>query len=332
VAATELGLLAGADRVEGTLFGNGERTGNVDIVTLALNLYTQGVDPGLDLHDINLIQGTHERCTLMSIPPRHPYAGDLVFTAFSGSHQDAIKKGMDQQDSTPGAHWEVPYLPIDPQDIGRTYEAIIRINSQSGKGGVAYIMDTDWGFELPKEMRKEFGQIVNEIADATGEEISSQEILAAFQHEYLDQTSPLGLDTFVSRPAVSSNGTGHSGTRPTVVECEAGLRIGADLLEIRGHGNGPIDAFVDALRLIGLGEFDVTSYAEHSLGKGANATAVSYIQIEMPRGFSCFGAALDTDIEVASIKAVLSAVNRAIGREELSPQPVDADRVAISRS
>jgi 2-isopropylmalate synthase len=309
VAATELGMLAGAERVEGTLFGNGERTGNVDIVTVALNLYTQGIDPKLDLNDIDAIRRVHERCTLMSVPPRHPYAGELVFTAFSGSHQDAIKKGMDQQESTPDALWEVPYLPIDPQDIGRTYEAIIRINSQSGKGGVAYIMDAEWGFELPKEMRREFGKIINELADATGVEISSEAILAAFQREYLDRTTPIALETFLARPVGVRNG--HA-----VVECQARVKIEGRSTDIQGQGNGPIDAFVSALRRTGLGSFDVTSYAEHSLGKGASATAASYIQIETSKGFNCYGAAVDTDIEVASIKAILSAVNRAVSVEK----------------
>jgi 2-isopropylmalate synthase len=301
VAATELGLLAGAERVEGTLFGNGERTGNVDIVTVALNLYTQGVDPGLDLHDIEAIRRVHERCTLMGVPPRHPYAGELVFTAFSGSHQDAIKKGMEQQDQSPGALWQVPYLPIDPRDIGRTYEAIIRINSQSGKGGVAYVMSAEWGFDLPKAMHPEFGRVINQLADASGEEISSEEIKEAFEREYLRQDDPIRLESFHAR---DQEGGG--------VECVARLAINAKPCEVHGHGNGPIDAFVFALNAAGIVEFDVASYAEHSLGHGADATAVAYVQIEVPGGFTCFGAGIDTDIEQASVRATVSALDRAL--------------------
>jgi len=302
VAATELGLLAGAERVEGTLFGNGERTGNVDLVTVALNLYTQGIDSGLDLHDIEAIRRVHERCTLMDVPPRHPYAGELVFTAFSGSHQDAIKKGMEQQDRTPDALWQVPYLPIDPRDIGRNYEAIIRINSQSGKGGVAYVMSAEWGFDLPKAMHPEFGRAINQLADASGEEISSEEIREAFEREYLRRDEPIGIESFHARD--QDDGAG--------VECVAHLTINGMPREVHGHGNGPIDAFVFALNAAGIVEFDVASYAEHSLGHGADATAVAYVQIEAPGGFTCFGAGIDTDIEQASIRATVSALDRAL--------------------
>ena len=306
VASTELGLLAGAERVEGTLFGNGERTGNVDIVTLALNMYSQGVDPGLDLHDINAIRAVYERSTLMGVPPRHPYAGELVFTAFSGSHQDAIKKGMDQQDPSPGALWAVPYLPLDPQDIGRTYEAIIRINSQSGKGGVAYLLGTDWGFHLPKDMQRELGKVVNDLADERGIEIASEEVFQVFQNEYLDRTSPLNVSHFRVRDA--SYDTGASS-----VECTALLTIDGRPLELSGQGNGPIAAFVDALNGIGL-EFDVSSYAEHSLGGGAGARAVAYVELALPEDRICFGAAVDTNIEQASIAAVIGGLNRAVER------------------
>lgn len=322
VAATELGLLAGAERVEGTLFGNGERTGNADLVTLALNLYTQGIDPGLDLHDIEAIRRVCERCTLMTVPPRHPYAGELVFTAFSGSHQDAIKKGMDRQDPSPDALWEVPYLPLDPQDIGRTYEAIIRINSQSGKGGVAYVLGADWGFQLPKEMQRELGKIVNDLADARGVEIPSEEIFQVFQHEYLDRTSPLAVEDFHVEAARHYDGQ-------SFVECVAVLTIGEVRREIGGRGNGPIAALVDALNQIGL-EFNVTSYAEHSLGYGATARAVAYVQIDLPSGDTCFGAAVDTDIEQASIMAVASAVNRAIAKGQMQvPAALSSSPVTV---
>jgi 2-isopropylmalate synthase len=310
IAATELGLLAGGERVEGTLFGNGERTGNADLVTLALNLYTQGIDPGLNLDDLDAIRRIYEHCTLMSIHPRHPYAGELVFTAFSGSHQDAIKKGMDQRDRAADALWEVPYLPLDPRDIGRTYEAIIRINSQSGKGGVAYVLGADWGFQLPREMQRELGKIVNNLADTRGVEIASDEIFQIFQGEYLERTAPLMVEDFRVEAAAHHDGE-------SSVECVAVLSIDGSRREIRGHGNGPIDGFVDSLRRIGL-ELDVISFAEHSLGHGAGAHAVAYVQIELPSGDALFGAAVDTDIEQASIVAVVSAVNRAIGSGKMA--------------
>ena len=310
VAATELGLLAGADRVEGTLFGNGERTGNVDIVTLALNMYSQGIEPELDLHDINAIRTVYERCTLMGVPPRHPYAGELVFTAFSGSHQDAIKKGMDQQDPTPGALWEVPYLPLDPQDIGRTYEAIIRINSQSGKGGVAYLLGTDWGFQLPKEMQRELGKIVNDLADERGIEIASEEVFQVFQSEYLDRTVPLNVSHFRIRTSDFESET-------SSVDCTATLSVDGRPIEISGRGNGPIAALVDALNQFGI-EFDVSSYAEHSLGGGAGARAVAYVALALPDDRISFGAAVDTNIEQASISAVISGLNRAIERGQVA--------------
>ncbi len=308
VAATELGLLAGADRVEGTLFGNGERTGNVDIVTLALNMYTQGIDPKLEFSDINAVRAVYERCTRMEVPPRQPYAGELVFTAFSGSHQDAINKGMSAQDPEPGALWQVPYLPIDPKDIGRTYEAIIRINSQSGKGGVAYVMENEFGFQLPKAMRIEFGKIINTIADASGEEIPSAQILQAFEDEYLRRTEPLALETFRTERITDSLGN-------EVVGCTASVNVRGSSREVHGQGNGPIDAFVRALNEAEIAHFKILSYAEHSLGQGAGARAVAYIQIQMQEEKTFFGAGIETSIEIASIKAVLSALNRAILHE-----------------
>lgn len=305
VAATELGLLAGAERVEGTLFGNGERTGNVDLVTVALNMYMQGIDSGLDLSDIDAIRAVYERCTRMEVPVRQPYAGELVFTAFSGSHQDAINKGMAAQNRTPDAAWQVPYLPIDPKDIGRSYEAIIRINSQSGKGGVAYVMETEFGFQLPKDMRVEFSKIINAIADECGKEISGAQLFQTFAQEYLEQTEPLMLETFHSEPFPGSHST-------ESVACTARLSIDGISREVRARGNGPIDAFTRALNQEQIANFTVLSYAEHALGQGAEAQAVAYIQIQVAAGQRFFGAAIDTNIELASMKALLSALNRSL--------------------
>ncbi|GAC1468885.1 MAG: hypothetical protein PVSMB5_14450 [Ktedonobacteraceae bacterium] len=302
VASTELGLLAGAGRVEGTLFGNGERTGNVDIVTLALNMYTQGVDPQLDFSQLDAVRKIYEKCTRLEVPIRQPYAGELVFTAFSGSHQDAINKGMTAQDSVAEALWQVPYLPIDPKDIGRSYEAIIRINSQSGKGGVAYLMETEFGFQLPKAMHIEFGKVVKTIADRRGEEILITELFEAFKQEYLLRTSPLQFESFSSRTLLHDDSE--------TLECVARVLVNGVPRELRARGNGPIDAFVQALNQSGLAAFKVLSYAEHSLGQGSETQAVAYIQIQTTHGETFFGAAIDTNIEHASIKAILSAVNR----------------------
>jgi 2-isopropylmalate synthase len=298
VAATELALLAGADRVEGTLFGNGERTGNLDVVVVALNLYTHGIHPGLDFSNINEIREVYERCTRLEVPPRQPYAGELVFTAFSGSHQDAIKKSWAVQ--KPGALWDVIYIPIDPADLGRSYKAIIRINSQSGKGGVAYVLEHEFGFTLPKLMHREIGKIINDLADATGRELTPAEIHGAFQREYLAHTSPLTLEHFKTTE------------RDSAVKCEARLVYHGQPQKLSADGNGPIDAFVRALGATTLPKFEVLSYSEHSLGKGAEARAVSYIQIKLERGRSLFGAGIDTNIELASIKAIVSALNRAL--------------------
>jgi 2-isopropylmalate synthase len=300
VAATELALLAGADRVEGTLFGNGERTGNLDVVTVALNLHTHGIETGLDFSNLMHIREVYERCTRMEVPPRQPYAGDLVFTAFSGSHQDAIKKSWPHQ--KPGRPWDVIYIPIDPADLGRTYKAIIRINSQSGKGGVAYILETEFGYQLPKLMHKEIGKIVNDLADREGKELAPAEILAAFQREYLEQpAAPVALRAFR---------TTERGER---VSCEAALTVRGDEVSLTGQGNGPIDAFMRGLVATGrVPACDVQSYNEHSLGGGAEARAVSYIQLKFADGRSLFGAGVDTNIEVASIRAIVSALNRAL--------------------
>ena len=298
VAATELGLLAGADRVEGTLFGNGERTGNLDIVTAAMNLYTHGIHPGLDFSDLNSIRDVYERCTRMEVPPRQPYAGELVFTAFSGSHQDAIKKSWAAQ--TPGQPWDVLYIPIDPADVGRTYKAIIRINAQSGKGGVAFVMEKEFGYELPKAMHKEFGRVINDLADQRKNEITPQEVHEAFLREYIAREQPVKLEHF------------RTTERDSQVKCEASIRFDGRHHKFTGAGNGPIDAFVNGLRSAGVPAFELLSYSEHSLGKGAEARAVAYIQVKSARGITYFGAGIDTNIELASIKALVSAVNRSL--------------------
>ncbi len=297
VAATELALLAGADRVEGTLFGNGERTGNLDLVIVALNLCTQGIDPQLDLGNINATREVYERCTRMEVHPRHPYAGELVFTAFSGSHQDAIKKSWEQQ--KPGTPWDVLYIPVDPADIGRNYKAIIRINSQSGKGGVAYILEQEFGYQLPKLMHKEIGRLVNDIADRKGTELTAAEIHDVFRVEYLDRTTPVHLQHF------------RTTERDNDVKCEAVLTIDGEKNTLTARGNGPIDAFVRALAGTALPKFELLNYAEHSIGAGADTLAAAYIQIKAAHGRTFFGAGVDTNIELASIKALVSAVNRA---------------------
>lgn len=311
VAATELGLLAGAQRVEGTLFGNGERTGNVDIVTLALNLYTQGVDPKLDFSDINAVRAIYERCTRMEVHPRHPYAGDLVFTAFSGSHQDAINKGMAAQDPMPSALWQVPYLPIDPKDIGRSYEAIIRINAQSGKGGVAYVLETEYGIQMPKAMQVEFGKVINDIADQYGAELTPAQIHQAFQQTYLEQQTPFRLEAFRTLMH-DDQSSQNADASPSAVTCVARVLVDGAPHEVSAVGNGPINAFVNAMKEELVADFNILSYAEHSLGEGSRAEAIAYIQIRTPSGETFFGAATDTNIERASIKAVVGALNRAI--------------------
>ena len=300
VAATELGLLAGADRVEGTLFGNGERTGNLDIVTVALNLYMHGIHPGLDFADLNRLRQVYERCTGMTVPPRHPYAGELVFTAFSGSHQDAIKKGLAEWEQHRGQqHWDVPYLTIDPGDIGREYREVIRVNSQSGKGGVAYLLESEFGIDLPKDMQREFGPLANDAVDALGREVSGSELRAMFWKEYVERTTPWSLVHF------------HADGVDGVFRCRASLRHHGQDLSVTGEGNGPIAAFVAALAAGGAPPFTISAYREHDLGSGSDASAIAYIQIRLPDGLTRWGAAVDTNIELASMKAVLSALNRA---------------------
>lgn len=305
VAATELALMAGGERVEGTLFGNGERTGNVDIVTVALNMFTQGVNPGLDLSDMNHLVDVYERVCRLPIHPRHPYAGELVYTAFSGSHQDAINKGMTAYEIADSGMWEVPYLPIDPSDVGRTYESIIRINSQSGKGGVAYIMDKEFGFKMPKKMHPEFGAIIQQLTDKEGRELQAGEIYKAFENSYISDPTPYSLKGFnvIKRHIDDSE-------KLSSALIEAEVRVGDQVRTISGQGNGPLDAFCSAMKNDIAGEFKLCSYHEHALNGGSAARAAAYIEIEKPEGTHTWGVGIDTDIIVASIKAVLSALNR----------------------
>jgi 2-isopropylmalate synthase len=299
VAATELGLLAGADRVEGTLFGNGERTGNLDLVTVALNLYMQGIDPKLDFTDLNALREVYERCTGMTVPPRQPYAGELVFTAFSGSHQDAIKKGLGEWARSGGAQlWDVPYLTIDPTDIGREYREVIRVNSQSGKGGVAYLLESQFGIDLPKEMQREFGPIANDEVDRLGREVSAAELKMMFWREYIEITAPWQLEGFQTE---SQDGT---------VRCRARLLRDGQPLELRGQGNGPLAALVHGFTSLGVPRVEIAHYSEHALGEGEEAAAIAYIQLKQQDGRSRWGAGVDTNIELASVRAVLSALNR----------------------
>ncbi|KFC75167.1 2-isopropylmalate synthase [Massilia sp. LC238] len=293
VAAAELAVMAGADRVEGCLFGNGERTGNVDLVTLAMNLYTQGIDPGLDFSDIDAVRQLVEECNQLPVHPRHPYAGDLVFTAFSGSHQDAIKKGFAVQKAD--AIWEVPYLPIDPADLGRSYDAVIRVNSQSGKGGMAYLLQQEYGLELPRRLQIEFSRAVQRMADATGREVAAADIHALFAREYLEQETPYAY-------------AAHRMTEDSA----HGVEIALDLTRhhapqaMQGKGNGPIDAFVNALGL----DIRVMDYHEHAIGHGADARAACYVELRVGSGQTLFGVGIDSNIVTASFRAVLSAVNR----------------------
>ncbi len=299
LAASEFAVMAGAERVEGTLFGNGERTGNLDLITMALNLFSQGVDPELDFSDIDKISRIYSECVRMDIHPRHPYAGELVYSAFSGSHQDAINKGMAARIKSKNSLWEVPYLPVDPGDVGRTYRSIIRINSQSGKGGVAYVMEKEFGFELPVAMRSEFGRIIQKIADEKGKELSPEDIRNAFEENYLKINSPYRLnDVKISMDAGGK----------TLIE--ANINVNSEKIEIKGEGNGPIDAFAAAIKALEDANFTLKTYDEHAIGKGSDSTAVAYISLEIPGGRSFFGAGLDPNTSIASIKALLSALNR----------------------
>ncbi len=305
VAAAELALMAGADRVEGTLFGNGERTGNVDIVTMALNLFTQGVDPGLDLRDVDAIKGVAEYCTQLPVHQRHPYVGELVYTAFSGSHQDAIKKGFEAQEARNDPVFQVPYLPIDPKDVGRTYEAVIRINSQSGKGGLAYILRADHGLDLPRALQIEFSKIAQAQMDRDGKELASADVWALFDRTYLLSQAPLTLTSQMSAP------TGRDSRDLTAVL----RRPDGSTLTVACAGNGPIDAFVDALKRAFGVEFSFLDFHEHAVGRGASATAACYVELQDARGDIIHGVGIDPSIVTASLKAVLSGVLRLLARE-----------------
>jgi 2-isopropylmalate synthase len=299
VAATELALLAGADRVEGTLLSNGERTGNVDIITLALNMTTQGVDSKLNFSDINEVLDVVERCTEMDTHARHPYVGELVYTAFSGSHQDAINKGLAYQKSKDDEFWEVPYLPIDPIDVGRSYESVIRINSQSGKGGVAYILEKNYGYSLPKSMHPEIGKIVQAVTDEKGKVLSSAEILDIFNDTYFNAT---GHISFVHVTLSSKDG---------ISNCELTYRYNGKEIIASGEGNGPIDACKNALMKEYQNKFTINSYSEHSCGDTSEAKAVAYIEIQTKETLSCYGVGSDNNIATASLKAMFCALNRA---------------------
>jgi len=310
VAATELGLLAGANRVEGTLFGNGERTGNVDIVTLALNLFTQGIDSKLDFSDIYEVMRTVEHCNQLPVHPRHPYAGELVFTAFSGSHQDAIKKGFAAMRKSNSPVWEVPYLPIDPADLGRTYEAVIRVNSQSGKGGVAFILERDHGLELPRRMQMEFSKVVQQISEETGKEVDSVTIKTAFDDTFLQVQEPL---SFLSHSSVQDPGN------DSLRALTATVLLNGKECEISGQGNGPIDAFVQAIKTELDVDFRVVDYHQHATGVGADAQSACYFEIQAGKGATRYGAALNSNIVSASLMAVCSAFNRAVADKLLAP-------------
>jgi len=304
VAATELAMMAGGERVEGTLFGNGERTGNVDIITLALNMFTQGIDPELDFEDMNRLIDVYEKVCRMDIHQRQPYAGELVYTAFSGSHQDAINKGMSKHKESDTNLWEVPYLPIDPADVGRTYEEVIRINSQSGKGGVAYIME-EFGFKMPKSMHPEFGAIIQRVTDREGRELLHDEIFNAFTEEYLIPAMPYEIQSFhVHKRHVAAS------EDDSFADVDATLLINGEEKTIAASGNGPLDAFCSALKADVTGDFRLRNYHEHALNSGSSAKAAAYIEIEYPDGTVKWGVAVDTDIIIASVKAVLSSLNR----------------------
>ena len=301
VAAAEFGLMAGADRVEGTLFGNGERTGNVDVINIAMNMYSQGVDPMLDISDINDIRRVAEYCNQLPVHPRHPYVGDLVYTAFSGSHQDAIKKGFDALKHSDEGVFEVPYIPIDPFDVGRTYEDVVRVNSQSGKGGVSYLLKTENQFDLPRRMQIEFTRSIQRITDATGKEITAQQIFNEFSAQYLDLDYPFLLHGYES----AQNAEGRDRTLLTARMTNSGEQI-----IVQGEGSGSLDAFVQGLRIALRYDLRVLDYHEHSKGSGVDATAVAYVEMAID-GKELWGCGLHTDITRASMRAIISAINRA---------------------
>ena len=298
-AAAELALMAGADRVEGCLFGNGERTGNLDLVNVALNLYTQGVDPGLDFSDIDEVRRCVEHCNQIAVHERHPYAGDLVYTSFSGSHQDAIRKAFAaRRDSD---IWEMPYLPIDPKDLGRSYDAVIRVNSQSGKGGIAYLLESEYGLELPRRLQIEFSQVVQKVMDANGKELSAADIWAIFQREYATHDR---MRAQVAHPVVTEQPDGSSRLRADVTLATREFRV-------EGAGTGPIDAFVAGLAAHTGTPLRVLGYHEHSIGSGADARAVAYVELRVAEAQTLFGVGIDTNIVSASLKAIVSGLARA---------------------
>jgi 2-isopropylmalate synthase len=299
VAAAELGVMAGADRVEGCLFGNGERTGNVCLVTLALNLYSQGVDPGIDFSDINESIRVAEHCNQLPVHPRHPYGGELVFTAFSGSHQDAIKKGLSARKE--GEFWDVPYLPVDPSDLGRTYDAVIRVNSQSGKGGIAYLLERDYGIQMPRLLQVEFSKEVQKVTDATGKELSSADIKQVFDDVYLNPTEPL---------AYVDHGLTHQRGRNEIETIEAGLLVHGMSVVVHGEGNGPVDALMGALQDTYGISANVMSYSEHALSLGEDSKAAAFVQMRFGWDQSTFGVGIDANIVTAALKAIISALNR----------------------
>ena len=302
VAATELGVMAGADRIEGTLFGNGERTGNVDLVTLALNMLTQGVDPHLDFSNVNSIMREAEYCNQLPVHPRHPYAGDLVFTAFSGSHQDAIKKGLSDIRNSNRETWEVPYLPIDPQDVGRSYEAVIRINSQSGKGGVAYLLEKDHGLSMPRRLQIEFSQVIQKIADESGKEISPSDVWDNFQTTYLNES---GSYEFVDHNINSKANKDGSQTD----EIEINLKVNDEIISITGTGNGPIDAMVNSIKDYLKLDIKISDYHQHAISAGSDAKAVAYSELLL-NGKSVWGVGIHQNTVIAGFESVISGLNR----------------------
>ena len=304
VASAELALMAGADRIEGTLFGNGERTGNLDIVTVALNMFTQGVEPELDFTNILAIKKIYEECTRMRVPERQPYAGELAFTAFSGSHQDAIRKGYEYMKNSGTEYWEVPYLPINPADLHREYEPVIRINSQSGKGGAAFVLQQAVGYNLPKEMHSEFGNIVKAAADAYGDELSSKQIVELFQKEYIDLQGKYGLVRHRFTELNEADGTVHS-------RFEGSITIDGVEKYITGVGNGPIDSFFQALAGVGVKGYKFVNYHEHAVSSGSDAQGICYIELKKTNGDHIFGAGIHANINVAALKGIICAINRA---------------------
>lgn len=304
VASAELALMAGADRIEGTLFGNGERTGNLDIVTVALNMFTQGVEPELDFTNILAIKKIYEECTKMRVPERQPYAGELAFTAFSGSHQDAIRKGYEYMKNSGTEYWEVPYLPINPADLHREYEPVIRINSQSGKGGAAFVLQQAVGYNLPKEMHPEFGNIVKAAADAYGDELTSRQIVDLFKKEYIDLQGKYALVRHRFTELNEADGSVHS-------RFEGAITIAGVEKYITGVGNGPIDSFFQALAGVGITGYKFVNYHEHAVSSGSDAQGICYIELKKENGEHIFGAGIHANINVAALKGIICAINRA---------------------